>query len=197
MRFQLRLLVSAAMLAASSCGLGPAITDDRGARPTTDDSPGRLPTGVRLDPASLLHDVGQMPLAMFAWENRRGVVAQTILEEHGGIRAGRRRAERAGSRGLAPLADDGDFAVSTRGSCASLREYHGCAAHNRAAVGARRAVTVRPLRPSTARHLECDAGATAVRGVEAGGQPRGAEPCDDHRSALIGDARSARRGRGR
>jgi YVTN family beta-propeller protein len=32
--------------------------------PGTDDSHGRLPTGVRLDPAGALHDVGPMPLAM-------------------------------------------------------------------------------------------------------------------------------------
>ena len=66
MRFTTRLLASAAMLATSACAVGPAVTDDRGARATTDDSPGRLPTGARLDPASPLHDVGQMPLAMIA-----------------------------------------------------------------------------------------------------------------------------------
>ena len=47
---------------AAACSVGPVITDDRFER--TDDSPGRLPTGLRLDPAAALHDVGQMPLAM-------------------------------------------------------------------------------------------------------------------------------------
>ena len=51
-----------ALLAATACSTGPVVTDDR--YENTDDSPGRLPTGARLDPASALHDVGQMPLAM-------------------------------------------------------------------------------------------------------------------------------------
>jgi YVTN family beta-propeller protein len=51
-----------ALLVTSGCAVEPAVTDDR--FETTDDSPGRLPTGLRLDPASALHDVGQMPLAM-------------------------------------------------------------------------------------------------------------------------------------
>jgi YVTN family beta-propeller protein len=66
MQSSFRLFLCAAMLAASACGVGPVVTDDRDARATSDDSPGRLPTGVRLDPASPLHDVGQMPLAMIA-----------------------------------------------------------------------------------------------------------------------------------
>jgi YVTN family beta-propeller protein len=61
---QRRLLPSAILLFGAACSTGPIVTDDRDARATTDDSPGRLPTGVRLDPATPLHDVGQMPLAM-------------------------------------------------------------------------------------------------------------------------------------
>ena len=49
-----------------SCSTGPVVTHERDARATTDDSPGRLPTGARLDPATPLHDVGPMPLAMVA-----------------------------------------------------------------------------------------------------------------------------------
>jgi YVTN family beta-propeller protein len=64
MRITTRLLVSVAVLAVSACGLGPVVTDERDGNVPTDDSPGRLPTGARLDPASPLHDVGQMPLAM-------------------------------------------------------------------------------------------------------------------------------------
>ncbi|HEY5439989.1 MAG TPA: bifunctional YncE family protein/alkaline phosphatase family protein [Gemmatimonadaceae bacterium] len=64
--FLLHSLACVALLGAAACSTGPVITDDRGARATTDDSPGRLPTGVRLDPATPLHDVGQMPLAMIA-----------------------------------------------------------------------------------------------------------------------------------
>ena len=52
------------LLATAACGLAPVAADDRGAETWADDWPGRLPTGVRLDPASPLHDVGQMPLAM-------------------------------------------------------------------------------------------------------------------------------------
>ncbi|MEP6730136.1 MAG: bifunctional YncE family protein/alkaline phosphatase family protein [bacterium] len=63
-RFPARVLASTAMVALSACGLGPVVTDDRDAHAAADDSHGRLPTGVRLDPASPLHDVGQMPLAM-------------------------------------------------------------------------------------------------------------------------------------
>jgi YVTN family beta-propeller protein len=60
----LRLLPAAILLFGAACSTGSIVTDDRDARATTDDSPGRLPTGVRLDPATPLHDVGQMPLAM-------------------------------------------------------------------------------------------------------------------------------------
>ena len=59
-----RPLAAGILAVCASCSTGPIVTDDRGARATTDDSPGRLPTGARLDPATPLHDVGQMPLAM-------------------------------------------------------------------------------------------------------------------------------------
>ena len=62
----IRSLVAATLFVIASCSTGPIVTDDRGARATTDDSRGRLPTGARLDPATPLHDVGQMPLAMLA-----------------------------------------------------------------------------------------------------------------------------------
>ncbi len=51
-----------ALMFASACSAGEVVTDDRAEQ--TDDSRGRLPTGLRLDPAATLHDVGQMPLAM-------------------------------------------------------------------------------------------------------------------------------------
>ena len=59
-----RPLAAGILAVCASCSTGPIVTDGRGARATTDDSPGRLPTGARLDPATPLHDVGQMPLAM-------------------------------------------------------------------------------------------------------------------------------------
>jgi YVTN family beta-propeller protein len=46
---------------ALACGGSPGPSVQAG---TTADPHGRLPTGARLDPAALLHDVGQMPLAM-------------------------------------------------------------------------------------------------------------------------------------
>ncbi|MEP7000597.1 MAG: hypothetical protein ABI969_08955 [bacterium] len=60
----LRAFTAATLVAVAACSTGPALTTDRAASGTTDDSRGRLPTGARLDPATPLHDVGQMPLAM-------------------------------------------------------------------------------------------------------------------------------------
>ena len=56
--------LSTGLLLGVACSTGPATTGDRALQATTDDSRGRLPTGARLDPATPLHDVGQMPLAM-------------------------------------------------------------------------------------------------------------------------------------
>jgi YVTN family beta-propeller protein len=58
MRFHLSAALS--LLAAVACA-APQPSPSPGA---PDDAHARLPTGVRLDPASPLHDVGQMPLAM-------------------------------------------------------------------------------------------------------------------------------------
>lgn len=54
----------AGLLVLTSCSAVPANTRDQSLQSAEDDARGRLPTGVRLDPASPLHDVGQMPLAM-------------------------------------------------------------------------------------------------------------------------------------
>ena len=55
---------AAATFCAAACSSGPVVPAGRDGSAATDDSHGRLPTGVRLDPAAPLHDVGQMPLAM-------------------------------------------------------------------------------------------------------------------------------------
>ena len=56
-------LATALFIGASACSIGPS--SDRAATPgAPDDAHGRLPTGARLDPASTLHVVGQLPLAM-------------------------------------------------------------------------------------------------------------------------------------
>ncbi|MEP6618170.1 MAG: bifunctional YncE family protein/alkaline phosphatase family protein [bacterium] len=52
------------LVLAASCTSPSSVSGDHAASVTGDDAKGRLPTGVRLDPAAPLHDVGQMPLAM-------------------------------------------------------------------------------------------------------------------------------------
>src|SRR5258708_27962445 len=52
------------LVSASALTLGCAVAPDRTPTPASDDASGRLPTGVRLDPAAELQPVGQMPLAM-------------------------------------------------------------------------------------------------------------------------------------
>ena len=64
-----RVSLLAASLLVVSCGGTSGSTASTVAQagvPFADDSHARLPTGVRLDPASELHPIGQMPLAMVA-----------------------------------------------------------------------------------------------------------------------------------
>ncbi len=60
----LRSLMWVGLLASTACAAAPSVNGEKAPRASGDDFAGRLPTGVRLDPASPQHDVGQMPLAM-------------------------------------------------------------------------------------------------------------------------------------
>jgi len=67
-----------ALAALAACGPRPAVAPNAGSEPA------RLPTGQRLDPASALHEVGQMPLAMVpAPGNRRLVMLLNGYRQQG------------------------------------------------------------------------------------------------------------------
>lgn len=78
-------LATAALLALAACSGRPSASPD-GTRlsAAADDAHGRLPTGVRLDPAAPLHVVGQMPLAIVdAPESDRVVLLLCGWRENG------------------------------------------------------------------------------------------------------------------